>query len=272
VPLVRGQFTGLGVMPRGSVTEITGDTLRLFLHWRQAEHRTDYDLSAAFLTEQWTLGAHCSYTDLRTNLRAGGGFAVHSGDLVEAPGPDGATEFIDINLTRCPFRYIVTQVNQFGGEPFGTTPEGFTGWMSFDRRQRGVPFEPRTVRTRSDLGKDLGHVALPALFYRGDDGRWRCKWMHLYLDGMPRYNQVETNSVSTSLLAAGILGRDYLRVSDLLRLMSSRAKRTTTVLDGTTPVFEVGKPVTYVGLDQPEGLPDGSTVITLANLEQLVPE
>ena len=30
-------------------------------------------------------------------------------------------------------------------------------------------------------------------------------------------------------------------------------------------------PVTYVGLQRPEGLPEGSTVITLDTLNQLVP-
>jgi hypothetical protein len=37
--------------------------------------------------------------------------------------------------------------------------------------------------------------------------------------------------------------------------------------DGTLPV----EPVTFIGLDQPEGLPDGSRVITLANLAELIP-
>ena len=37
---------GFGVMPRGSVVPVTGDRLRFFVYWRQAEHRTDFDLSA----------------------------------------------------------------------------------------------------------------------------------------------------------------------------------------------------------------------------------
>lgn len=281
VPLARGQFTGLGVMPRGSVSKIgtppyPGDTLRLFLHWMQAAHRTDYDLSVLFLGRDWATADKVSYTNLQASTPGTTGrddWAVHSGDLTDAPPPGGASEFVNIRLAECPYGYIIPQVNQFGGEPFGTTAVGFTGYMTLDEQQAGLPFEPRAVRTRSDLGADLGNVAMPALFYRGDDGAWYCKWMHLYLAGRDQFNRIENNAMSASLMAAGILARNYLRVGDLLTMLSSRAQVVSTLLDGVVPVTlkHEKRPVTYVGLEQPEGLPDGATVITLASLHQLVP-
>jgi hypothetical protein len=44
---------GFGVMPRGSVVPVTGDRLRFFVYWRQAEHRTDFDLSARLLGDDF---------------------------------------------------------------------------------------------------------------------------------------------------------------------------------------------------------------------------
>jgi len=74
----------------------------------------------------------------------------------------------------------------------------------------GQPFEPRTVRTKSDL-RGSGRVVLPLAFMRGDDGRWRAKWMHLYLGGYPRFNRPEGNHVSAALLMRGY-------VADLARI------------------------------------------------------
>ena len=44
---------GLGIFPRGSVSTVDGELLRFFIYWRQKRQRTDYDLSALFLDEQY---------------------------------------------------------------------------------------------------------------------------------------------------------------------------------------------------------------------------
>lgn len=55
--------------------------------------------------------------------------------------------------------------------------------MVRDGEQKGRPYEPRTVRMKSEL-RGVGRVALPLVFRRGEDGRWRAKWLHLYLKGI----------------------------------------------------------------------------------------
>ncbi len=128
--------------------------------------------------------------------------------------------------------------------------------MTRDAAQEGRPFEPRTVRAKSDL-RGSGRVALPLVFFRDDDGGWRVKWLHLYLKGHPDFNQVEGNRVTASLLARSIVERDYLRVRylvDLLRTKSASAGHTT-----------------YIGLETPAGLPPGSRVYTPGTLHELIP-
>jgi stress response protein SCP2 len=249
---------GLGVMPRGSVWPVTGDTLRFFTYWRQHAQVTDFDLSAVLLDRAYQAQDYVSYT----SLRAGGG--VHSGDITEAP--DGASEFIDVDLAQVSAQFIVPQVNVFSGEGFGQVDESFFGFMTRDAAQLGQPYEPRTVRMKADL-RGAGRVALPLAFMRGDDGRWRAKWLNLYLRGEPRFNRIEENKVSASLLARAIIERDYLRVDYLTGLLARRGADVLVL--GQDPV--PAAPVTFIGLDRPDGLADGSVAYTLQNLSDLIP-
>ena len=246
---------GFAVLPRGSRSLVEGEVLRFFTYWRQARERTDFDLSALLLDADFRYTGHVSWT----NFEDGG--AVYSGDLTEAP--DGATEFIDIPLDSLDAKYVVPQVDVYSGEGFTNVAESMFGWMTRDRAQAGAPFEARTVRTRSDL-RGTGRVALPIVFVRGSDGGWAATWLHLYLAGSPRFNRLETNHASTSVLIRGLVRRRYLTVAYLVELMRGAGTVVTTSeqFDG---------PVTYVGLRRPEGLPEGSTVITLDTLNQLVP-
>ena len=247
---------GFGVMPRGSVVPVTGDRLRFFLYWRQAVERTDFDLSALLLDDGFVYKGHLSWT----NLTAVGG--VHSGDLTEAP--DGATEFIEIDLSKVPASHIVPQVNVYAGESFQEVAESFFGFAERDGEQHGRPFEPRTARMKSEL-RGTGRVALPLIFSRDRSGGWAATWMHLFLNGRVAVNQVETNRMSTALLARSIHDRRYLRVGDLVGLMARR----TEVVPYAGQRFD--RPVTYLGIERPDGLPDGSNAITLDRLAELIP-
>ncbi|RJL35368.1 TerD family protein [Bailinhaonella thermotolerans] len=239
---------GLGMLPRGSLSEVDGELLRFFVHWRQARRRTDYDLSALMLDASYGSPEHVSWTNNRT------GFATYSGDLTEAP--EGASEFVDIRLAAATRPIVIPQVHVYAGEPFDEAAEAFFGYMTRDAAQEGRPFEPRTVRAKSDL-RGSGRVALPLVFLRGEDGRWRAKWLHLYLKGHPGFNRVEGNRVTASLLVRSIVERDYLRVRDLVRLLEPKATAA-----GRT---------TYIGLDVPAGLPDGARIFTPATLHELIP-
>ncbi|MFJ7178346.1 hypothetical protein ACIQXA_18500 [Streptomyces massasporeus] len=254
----RATASGFGVLPRGSVSEIDGELLCFFVYWKETGHRTDYDLSALLLRSDYSTDSWLSYTA----LTAVGG--EHSGDVTEAP--DGASEFINLSLDRVRATFIVPQVNIFAGESFEEVEESLFGFMLRDGEQKGRPFEPRTVRMKSEL-RGVGRVALPLVFRRGKDGRWRAKWLHLYLKGISEANRVEENQVSVSKVVRALVEREQLTVGYLIDLMS----RDLTVVD----LWEGGpvpdEPVMYIGLERPEGLHPDSRVITLENLRDLIP-
>lgn len=249
---------GFGVMPRGSAVLVDGAALRFFVHWKEKASRTDFDLSALLLGDDFTAAGWLSYTSLT------GYGGVHSGDITSAP--DGASEFIDLDLSKVDARHIVPQVNIYSGEGFEVVEESFFGFMLRDPKQKGRPFEARTVRMKSDL-RGAGRVALPLIFSRDDKHRWTARWLHLYLTGGPNFNRVEENRVSTSLLARGILERRYLTVSYVVELLRRKAG----AYELYTPGQELTEPVTYIGLEHPEGLPAGSESYPLARLIELVP-
>ncbi|MGW0707471.1 TerD family protein [Streptomyces sp. NPDC002643] len=251
---------GLGVLPRGSVSPVDGEVLRFFTYWKESGRTTDYDLSALLLNSDYSTDTWLSYT----SLRAVGG--RHSGDITEAP--NGASEFIDLRLDRVRGGFIVPQVNIYAGEGFEEVEESFFGFMLRDGERKGRPFEPRTVRMKSDL-RGPGRVALPLVFQRGDDGRWRAKWLHLYLRGLSSGNQVEENQVSVSKVVRAVVEREQLTVNYLVGLMAGGADSTRVEpWDGTCVPDE---PVTYIGLERPEGLHPDSRIITLENLRDLIP-
>lgn len=246
---------GIGVLPRGSKLPVD-NLARFFVYWRQLERRTDYDLSVLLLDDDFRSVGQVSFT----NLRELG--VVHSGDITEAPG--GATEFIDLDLGNVRARYVVPQVNVYSGESFDDVEETFFGYMTRDGDQRGRPFEPRSVRAKSDLF-GTGRIALPLIFSR-DDAGWTATWMHLNLRGYPNFNRVETNRVSTSQLVQAIAGRRYLTIGDLADILNDRGVQVTDTLGDAAD----GEPVTYVALDRPENLPPTVTVFTPANLTELL--
>jgi hypothetical protein len=130
--------------------------LRLFVHWQEPSgERSDLDLSCAILGEDFAYQGHVSWTSLRE------GGIVHSGDLTSAPGPLGASEFIDINLDTynsppgrhtSRARYLVPMIFRFTGPNFGDLTEAFAGWMLRDKVSSSVKtFDPATVHTAFDL-------------------------------------------------------------------------------------------------------------------------
>jgi hypothetical protein len=258
VPLSgKNQGNGFQVMPRGSRTPVTADHLRFFVYWKETADRTDFDLSAVLLDEKFDAVGHLGFT----NLSGFGG--VHSGDITSAP--DGASEFIDLDLRRVKAKYIVPQVNIYSGEGFDEVAESFFGYMERSPDQFGKPFEAATVRMRSDL-RGPNRIALPLAFEHGKNG-WSAVWMQMFLRGTSWGNRVETNRMSSALLAQAITGRKYLTVGHLVDLMRPKADAFTE----WRPGMRLDGPVTFIGLGRPDGLPDGSDVYTLDRLNALVP-
>lgn len=257
----RAAEAGFAVLPRGSRTRIdpAADTVRLFTYWRQEARSTDFDLSAAMTTAEFIAAGHVSFTSYHDNG------LVHSGDIVTAP--TGATEFIDVHLPDVPrhVSVIMPQVYVYGGEDFAEAAESMFGWMVRDRAREGMPFEPRTVATRSDM-RGAGRVAMPMALVRDGDG-WSAVWMHLYLRGQARFNTVEVHRASAGVLARGIVDRRYLTVQYLTELWAAAGVTATPWTDG----MALHGPVVYIGMSRPEGLPEGSEVYTLDRLAELVP-
>jgi stress response protein SCP2 len=264
---------GLGVLPRGSVSDIVPgdqDVLSFFVYWRQKKHRTDYDLSALMTDRDFSFTDHVSWQSYHSADAA----VVYSGDVTSAP--DGATEFISCDLRRMSQPVIIPQVNIYAGEDFNQAAEAFFGYMLRAADRNGAPFEAASVRMKSDL-RGAGRVTLPLVFMRGEDGRWRAKWLHLYLKGHPAMNVVQENKLTTSLLARTVIDRDYLRVNYITSLMGQRSADGRTIPvrsaeDLAHAVQDAPGQVTYVGLGRPEGLADTARVVTLANLAGLIPE
>jgi hypothetical protein len=245
---------GFVVLPRGSRAPVSGELLRFFTYWRQTGQRTDYDLSVLLLGDDFHTAGQVSWT----NYHQDG--AVHSGDITDAR--DGATEFIDVPLS-IPAPYVVPQVHIYAGESFDDVAESMFGYQTRTLEQRGAPFDPRTVRARSHM-RGPGRVALPMVFAKGEHG-WQAVWLHLYLRGWPAFNRVEENTVTTAEQVRALLERRYLTVSYLVDLW--RAQADVATWDGRLP----DEPVTFIGIQAPDNLPEGSEAYTLERLNELIP-
>lgn len=263
----KGAAGGVGVLPRGSATPVDGERLRFFVHWRQEAVRTDLDLSVQLLDSDFAGAGQVSWTNLR------GEGMVHSGDIVEAP--EGATEMIDLDLARVAsdVSHVVPQVLLYSGEGFLELAESFFGFMTRDGEQDGMPFEPRTVRAKSDL-RGGARIALPLVFSRAKGGGWTARWLHLFMSGAPAFNRVEETGVSTGVLARALVERDPFTVGDLLG-MTARAGARVAPFDAGEPVEEAvpeGERWAYVGLERPDGLPEGTEVFSARELGSLLPD
>lgn len=164
---LRSASPGLRTAGRGTRLPLPeGETIRFFLHWRDLpkappdapgpagpastedrDTRVDLDLSAFFVSEDFTRTEQIAYYNLRSTA------AVHSGDLTSAP--DGAAEFIDITLAealRQEWRYVVMTVHSFSHHQLSEVPECWAGAMARGADpQSGEVFEASTVIQRLDL-------------------------------------------------------------------------------------------------------------------------
>ena len=164
---LRSASPGMRTAGRGTRLPLPeGETIRFFLHWRDLQEappkapgpagpaaaedrdtRVDLDLSAFFVSEDFTRTEQIAYYNLRSTA------AVHSGDLTSAP--DGAAEFIDVTLAealRQGWRYVVMTVHSFSHHRLSEVPECWAGAMARGTDpQSGEVFEASTVMQRLDL-------------------------------------------------------------------------------------------------------------------------
>lgn len=129
----RNASDGLLSVSRGSRMSLdTNDKyVRLFTHWIG----DDIDLSFGLLDE--TLNGIDNVSFSKRTLSIKGKVAIsHSGDFTYAPEPDGASEFIDINvdtfddLVNQGYRYGMMYVNVYYGSTFDKMPHCVSGWTT----------------------------------------------------------------------------------------------------------------------------------------------
>jgi hypothetical protein len=186
----RADTKTLVAVPRGSTQPLPdGEVMRLFLHWTEpAKTRVDLDLSVALYDENWEFVGLCDYT----NLVYGDRWAVHSGDLTSAPAPDGATEYVDLDLTSLGslgVRYALPVVFSFNDIPFERLLDAFAGFMTLPsaaEETRDASYDPRTVRQRYDLVGD-SRIHVPLLV---DLHHRTFLWTDLHLSAAEGYHNV----------------------------------------------------------------------------------
>ena len=242
------------MLPRGSVRRCRRP-LRFFVYWKERQQRTDYDLSVLLLDDEFTRRA--GVLDEPTDDGV-----VHSGDITEAP--NGATEFIDVPRA-VSARYVVPQVNVYCGR---VVRRGRRVVLRVHGARAGAAGRP--VRAADRAGEvrlfGTGRVSLPMVFARGDDGGGTRSGCTSGLGGHPQFNRVEGNARSTSLLVRAIAERRYLR----RRASGGAAARGRHHVQDWPAELDPAEPVTYLGLDRPDGLPADSAVFTPANLPELL--
>jgi hypothetical protein len=168
------------------------EIMRLFIWWKNGKDRTDIDLSVALFDADYSHLDTIAYY----NLKSYG--AYHSGDIVDAP--DGASEFIDLNvasLSKRNVRYIVMAINGYTRQPFCDLPECFAGWMARTEVASREIFEPRSLVDRVDLSSNT-NISLPLIV---DLLTQQIIWSDIALKSYPNWgNNVKSNLKGISLM------------------------------------------------------------------------
>ncbi len=198
VPIAeRSVSSALVRLPRGSIRPLsTGDRIRLFLHWMEPkDQRVDLDLSVALFDEKWQFIALCDYTKLRLADTA----AVHSGDLTSAPEPLGASEFVDLDISRLRAvggHYAVPVVFSFNDIPFEQLSRGFAGFLD----SPGELFDPVAVRQRFDL---TGSAKILVPFVADLRSR-KMRWIDLHLSAAQGFHNLYSHHTEIARLCSSL--------------------------------------------------------------------
>ena len=148
---------GVGKIVSGSRIKLDSENykfLRLFTHWRnikdkdKEQERVDIDLSVEFIDENMTEIQSVSWHNM------GGGRKIdtfHSGDLVTAPWPNGANEFLDIDFIKARkyYKYAIISNCVYTGQPFSEINDCYSGVMFMpEMAKKGKLFNPELVELK----------------------------------------------------------------------------------------------------------------------------
>ncbi|MFE9564738.1 MXAN_6230/SCO0854 family RING domain-containing protein [Streptomyces sp. NPDC006487] len=199
----RSSAKSLVSVPRGSVMALPGgEVLRLFLHWTEpSDQVTDLDLSVAFFDAGWKFTGLCDYTRL---VYGAGRAAVHSGDLTSAPAPEGATEYVDLDLAQLAHQgdaYAVPLVFSFNNVPFEELEDAFAGFMTLPADgPRDSSYDPRTVRQRFDLS-GASRACMPMVV---DLAARRALWADVHLPPSGGFQSVASHGDRLAAVASDV--------------------------------------------------------------------
>ena len=201
------------------------DTVRFFIWWKNiqgkyGEQRVDIDLAAAIFDNNWNLTDQITYYALRGmwGRRSGGltsNGCFHSGDIVTAPGPDGACEFIDIPINKIQKhnRYVVMSIYSYTGSAYKDM-ECFAGWMGREDPNHGEVFEKKTVKNKVDLVSDTT-IVIPLII---DLFERKVIWCDLSLTQQPNFCNLQNNKGNIALMCRAMCDLRKANLYDLLSL------------------------------------------------------
>lgn len=257
----RSAAKALKTIVRGSKLNLDGDydTIRFFIWWKNGHSRTDLDLSAVILDENWNYLTDVSYYNLK-NL---GGH--HSGDITDAP--KGAAEFIDISLSNvlkgCKEikdfrwgystpavpggRYIVMCVNSYTTQPLCDLPECFAGWMGRQQPNSGEVFEAKTVKNKIDLASNTT-CSIPLVI---DCKERKVIWCDIALKSRPTFNNVYNNKKNIALVCKAMATMKKVDLHDLFMMhVEGRGGKLVEKREEAETVFSVEEGVTPFDVDK----------------------
>ncbi|HYG15512.1 MAG TPA: TerD family protein [Bacteroidia bacterium] len=238
----RSASKALKTISRGSKIKLPiGNTVRFFIYWKDGDDRTDIDLSALALNQESKYKMTISYY----NLKDVGGH--HSGDITSAP--DGASEFIDIDISKCleqDIRYVLMSVNSFTHQPFCNLPVCFAGFMIRQFPNSGEIYDPLTVENKFDLTANM-KVAIPIII---DLYERQVIWTDLSLKGDPAtHNNVHNNLSSTTVINKAMTTLIKPNLYDLFSLhLKARGEKAFDINEATT-IFAVNSGIKPTDID-----------------------
>jgi len=239
---LRSASKALKTVARGSKINIPeGDTLRFFIWWKDGMERTDIDLSAVALDENFVRKTDIAYY----NLKELGGY--HSGDITSAP--DGASEFIDIDISafiKTGIRYVVLCVNSFTSQPFFDLPECFAGIMIRQYPNSGEIYEPKTVENKFDLTSKT-RLCIPLIVDLHDR---KIFWTDIALTHNALYNNnVYNNMPAITIIAQAMTQLIKPNLYDLFKLHAKARGTIVEDINQANTIFAVDKGITPFDID-----------------------
>jgi stress response protein SCP2 len=239
---MRSASKALKTISRGCKIDLPeGNTIRFFIYWKDGNSRTDLDLSALALDTDSGFKTTIAYY----NLKDLGGY--HSGDITSAP--DGASEFIDIEISAClkqGIRYVLMSVNSYTNQPYCDLPYCFAGFMVRQFANSGEIYEPLTVENKFDLTAN-SRVAIPLII---DLYERKVIWVDLSLKGNPStVNNVHNNLSSTTIINKSMTTLVKPNLYDLLELhIKARGEKTFDIKEANT-IFATDNGITPTDID-----------------------